>query len=188
MPTQDPDNIEESLAIRLKQLRIAQGLTLDELAKSSGISKATLSRIEKFQVSPTTHVLGKLCAAFGLTLSRLMMMVESNSPALIPRHNQVQWTDLKTGFVRRCVSPPDKDLSCEVLECELSPGTFIEYADPPIVGLEHHLVLHSGVLQVAIEDNTYTLHPGDCLRYKLQGSSAFKVLSDQIARYLLVIA
>jgi transcriptional regulator with XRE-family HTH domain len=180
-------DLEQALASRLKSLRLAQQLSLEDLAKRSGVSRASLARIEKCEVSPTANVLGKLCHAFGLTLSRLMIMTESKTTAVISRDSQRVWTDAQSGYKRRCVSPPSQDLSCEVLECELPPGTFIKYQTPPSPGLEHHLVLLEGDLQVTIEDNSYTLSPGDCLRYKLQGSSTFKVLSQHAVSYFLVV-
>ena len=39
-----------------------------------------LSRMENAEVSPTAQVLGKLCAVYGLTTSRLLYMVESDAP------------------------------------------------------------------------------------------------------------
>ncbi len=60
------------LAQRLRELRMERSWSLEELATKSGVSRATLSRIENNEVSPTAAVLGRLCAAFELTLSRLL--------------------------------------------------------------------------------------------------------------------
>lgn len=180
-------DIEKNLAIRLKSIRTERSLSLDELAKRSGVSRATLSRIEKCEVSPTTHVLSKLCTALELTLSRLMILAESTTLAVISREHQTVWMDTDNGFKRRSVSPPDEHLSCEILECELSANTYIKYDAPPIYGLEHHLVLLEGELEVTIEDKPYILSPGDCIRYKLQGSSAYRVLNNKTVRYILVL-
>jgi hypothetical protein len=70
-------------------------------------------------VSPTASVLGKLCAAYGLPVSRLMHMVEDDFTPLLRRSAQPVWTDPTIGFRRRSVSPPARTLAGEVLECEL---------------------------------------------------------------------
>src|SRR3954469_6458968 len=88
----------------LKPWRGERGWSLDELAGRSGVSRATLSRLENAEVSPTASVLGRLCAAFGLTLSRLMHMVEGQFPPLVRRVAQPVWTDASVGFCRRSVS------------------------------------------------------------------------------------
>ena len=72
-------DLDRRIAQRLKALRQERGWSLDELAGLAGVSRATLSRLENADVSPTAAVLGKLCAAHGLTMSRLMMMVEDLS-------------------------------------------------------------------------------------------------------------
>src|SRR5438034_5302546 len=105
------------LAERLRSLRAERGWSLDELAQRSNVSRATLSRLENAEVSPTASVLGKLCAAYGLTMSRLMHMVEDEFVPLVRRSAQSVWTDPTIGFRRRSVSPPAQGLAAEVLEC-----------------------------------------------------------------------
>ena len=181
----DGEDSDQKLAERLKALRIERGFSLEALAEASGVSRATLSRLENAEVSPTAQVLGKLCAAYGLTMSRLMLMVEDGFAPLIRRDAQPLWTDASIGFRRRSVSPPAQSLSAEMLECELGPGARIAYDVPPRHGLEHHLLLLEGRLQVTVGGVTHDLHPGDCLRYQLTGPSAFATPEKTGARYVL---
>ncbi len=183
----DNTPIDRLIAQRLKGLRSERGWSLDELARRSNVSRATLSRLENAEVSPTASVLGKLCAAYGLTMSRLMHMVEDDFVPLIRRSTQSVWTDPAIGFRRRSVSPPAQTLAAEALECELEPGTCITYDRPPRSGLEHHLLLIEGQLEVSIDGQTYDLRPGDCLRYQLFGPSAFATPGQCAARYILFI-
>jgi transcriptional regulator with XRE-family HTH domain len=175
------------LAQRLKELRIARSWSLDELARLSGVSRATLSRIENAEVSPTAAVLGRLAAAHGLTMSRLIRMAEDAYPPLLAREAQPVWTDPATGFCRRSVSPPARTLAGEVIEAELPPGTVIAYDRPPLPGLEHHLVMLDGSLSLSVDGNSYELRRGDCLRYQLHGASRFATARSRGARYLLFI-
>src|SRR5215510_12936660 len=112
--TTETGTIDRRIAQRLKSLRGEHGWSLDELARRSSISRATLSRLENAEVSPTASVLGKLCAAFGLTLSRLMHMVEGEFAPVVRRSMQPAWSDASVGFVRRSVSPPAQTLAGEV--------------------------------------------------------------------------
>ena len=66
------DSIEMRIAQRIRSLRTERQWPLEELASRSGVSRASLSRIENGEVSPTAAVLCKLCAAFGLTLSEIV--------------------------------------------------------------------------------------------------------------------
>lgn len=177
-------SIDRQIAQRLKSLRAERGWSLDELAKRSTVSRATLSRLENAEVSATAAVLGRLCAAYGMTLSRLIRLVEEEFAPLIPKDNQPVWTDPTNGFVRRSVSPPARMLAAEALEAWLEPGTEIIYDHPPRPGLEHHIILTEGRLDVTVEGREHQLGPGDCLRYQLFGRSEFRT-GDQPARYFL---
>jgi transcriptional regulator with XRE-family HTH domain len=188
MENADADDLtDRRIAERLKALRAEHGWSLDELAGLCQVSRATLSRLENAEVSPTTHVLGKLCTAYGMPISRLMQMVEVDFAPLMRRGAQPVWRDPSIGFRRRSVSPPARSLAGEALECELDPDTRITYERPPRPGLEHHLILVEGRLQLTINGATHDLQPGDCLRYQLTGTSVFVTPADTGARYFLFI-
>lgn len=180
----DELSIDRQIALRLKSLRSERGWSLDELATRSTVSRATLSRLENAEVSATAAVLGKLCAAYGMTLSRLIRLVETDFAPLIPRDGQPVWIDPANGFVRRSVSPPARTLAAEALECRLEPGTEIIYEQSPRPGLEHHIILTEGALSVTVEGREHRLRPGDCLRYQLFGRSEFRTGTEP-ARYFL---
>jgi len=180
-----PIDTDGRLAERLRGLRAERGWALDELASRSGVSRATLSRLENAEVSPTTSVLGKLCAAYGLTMSRLMRMVEDDFPPLVPHAAQTVWIDAEIGFRRRSVSPPAQSLAGEAIACEIEAGAKIAYDHAPKPGLEHHLLLLEGELVVTLGEDSHRLTPGDCLRYQLFGPSEFATPKKSGAKYVL---
>jgi transcriptional regulator with XRE-family HTH domain len=181
------DSIDRRIARRLKALRAERGWSLDRLAGESGVSRATLSRLENAEVSATAAVLGRLCAAFGITQSRLMLMVEDDSPAVVRPADRPVFEDPTVGFHRQSVSPPGGALAGEVVACRLGPGARIDYDRPPRPGLEHHLLLEDGALTVTVGGLAHALSPGDCLRYRLDGPSRFETPAGSGARYLLFL-
>ena len=181
------DAADMHLAERLRALRRTRSWSLDELSALSGVSRASLSRIENGDVSPTASVLGRLAGAHRTTVSRLLADIEGDAPALVRRGEQPEWVDPATGFRRRLVSPPSVGFDCELLSCELPAGARIDYPLPPRLGLEHHLYLLDGALNLTIEGVDYRLRAGDCLRYKLTGASRFFANGRRAARYILVL-
>ncbi|MCF3932657.1 helix-turn-helix domain-containing protein [Acuticoccus sp. M5D2P5] len=175
------------IAARLKALRQERGWSLDNLAALSGVSRATLSRLENGDVSPTASALAKLCLAYGLTMSRLMTMMEDDFVPLLHRDAQPVWHDPEIGFERRSVSPPSRALSAEMVEVRLHPGTLIDYDGAPRPGLEHHLYLIEGRLSVTLDTVSHHLVAGDCLRYQLFGKSRFETAPETAAHYILVM-
>ncbi|MFD9130786.1 cupin domain-containing protein [Kitasatospora sp. NPDC059571] len=98
-----------------------------------------------------------------------------------------QWTDPATGFLRRSVSPPQAGLRAELVEGTLPSGARIAYDGPSVPGLEHHLWLLSGQLELTVQEEVHRLAPGDTLRYRLWGRSAFHAPGPDPARYLLAL-
>lgn len=181
-----PD-LDRRLAARLAAMRTEHGWTLDHLAERSGISRATLSRLERGETSPTATLLGRLAAAYGRTTSRLLAEVEAEPPLLMRRDAQPVFVDPETGFRRRAVSPPAAGFDAELVEGTLPPGAVIDYARTPAMGLEHHLWMLDGLLDLTVEATTHRLGPGDCLRYRLFGPSRFACPGPAPAHYLIAI-
>lgn len=166
-------------------MRAERQWSLEDLASRSDVSRATLSRIENAEVSPTAAVLGKLCAAYGMTMSRLMLRIEEDFAPVLRKEDQPVWIDSETGFRRRSISPPARNLAGEALECELQAATRIAYDGSPRPGLEHHLLLIEGQLELTVDGRVYQLRSGDCLRYQLFGASLFVTPEHSGARYFL---
>jgi transcriptional regulator with XRE-family HTH domain len=67
-----PPVVQQLLAANLRRLRIARHLSLSELARATGISKATLSSIEGGSSNPTVETLAALAGALRVTLGELL--------------------------------------------------------------------------------------------------------------------
>jgi transcriptional regulator with XRE-family HTH domain len=188
MDVAGPDlEIERRIAQQLARLRGERSWSLETLAEKTGISRATLSRLERAELSPTAAMLGKLCSVYGWTLSRLMAEAETRPPNLVPAAAQAEWKDPETGYRRRVLSPPSPELRGELVEVRIPAGATVSYDAAPIVGLEHHLWMLEGAITLDVEGSHFSLRPGDCLRYVLTGSSRFENPGKREARYLIAM-
>ena len=59
------------LGARVRELRKAQGWTLEQAARRAGLARSTLSKIENGQMSPTYHALRKLAEGLGIPVPQL---------------------------------------------------------------------------------------------------------------------
>lgn len=183
----DSPELDRRLADRLQRLRTQRGWTLDELSKRSGVSRATLSRLERGETSPTASLLNRLCAAHGLSMSRLLAEVEARPVRRLALAEQASWRDPASGFVRRMVSPPSAGFAGELIAAELPAGACVTYDQASVPGLEHHLLLLDGALTVTLDGEPHALQPGDSLRYRLWGPTAFAAPGPGPARYILAL-
>lgn len=178
--------MERRIAQRLTQMRNERGWSLEALSQRSGISRATLSRLERSELSPTAAMLGRLCTVFGWTLSRLMAEAESAPVNLVAASQQTEWRDPESGYRRRIVSPPAAGLRGELVEVRIPAGASFSIEDSPVRGLEHHLWMIGGALRLEVAGSRFELRAGDCLRYVLNGPTHFQA-GRREAHYLVAL-
>jgi transcriptional regulator with XRE-family HTH domain len=63
-----PDQPNQTLGVRLKQLREERGLTQERLALEADVTVSTLSRIERDAASPRWSTVSKIADALGINL------------------------------------------------------------------------------------------------------------------------
>ncbi|MGW4437540.1 helix-turn-helix domain-containing protein [Streptomyces sp. NPDC004596] len=187
MRTETPDPVDARIGARLAELRAGRGWSLGELAERSGVSRSTLSRAERAETSATASLLNRLCHVYGRTMSQLLSEVEAEPAALVRAAEQRLWQDPAAGFARRSVSPPHGGLRGELVEGRLTQGADIAYDRPPVPGLEQHLWVLDGTLEVTTGDTSHALGTGDCLRMRVYGPTRFRCPGPGGARYVLAV-
>ena len=179
--------LDRRLGARIKGLRQSRGLTLDQLAERSGVSRAMISRVERGESSPTAALLDRLCAGLGVLLSALFREEAQGGP-LARRSEQPVWTDPDSGYVRRSVSPPGTGSRLEIVEVEMPAGARV-LLDAPRGGfrLDQQLWLLEGELSLTVGGREHRLAAGDCLAMLLDGPIAFHNPGEVPARYAVVL-
>jgi len=180
-------DLDRRLGARIKGLRQSRGLTLDQLAERSGVSRAMISRVERGESSPTAALLDRLCAGLGVLLSALFREEAQGGP-LARRSEQPVWTDPDSGYVRRSVSPPGTGSRLEIVEVEMPAGARV-LLDAPRGGfrLDQQLWLLEGELSLTVGGREHRLAAGDCLAMLLDGPIAFHNPGEVPARYAVVL-
>ena len=181
------DPVDIRLGARLAELRAQHGWSLGELAERSGVSRSTLSRAERAEISPTASLLNRLCGVYGRTMSQLLSEVEAEPALLVRAAEQPVWEDRTSGLVRRSVSPPHTGLRGELVEGRLRPGADLAYDRPPVPGLEQHIWVLEGALDVTAQDTEHHLDAGDCLRLRVWGPTRFRCSGPDDVRYVLAV-
>ncbi|MBP1857712.1 helix-turn-helix domain-containing protein [Rhizobium herbae] len=179
---------ETGIAERMKSLRLAQAMTLDDLATRAGVSRAMISRIERGEASPTAQLLARLCSALGTTLSRFFATEETVVSPLSRRNSQRIWRDPETGYLRRSVSPDGTGSPVDIVEVEFPPGARVVFEQQQFdASLTQHLWLFEGRLTMTAGAETYVLEAGDCLFMRLAEAHIFHNPHGEPARYAVIL-
>ncbi len=78
----DDGSLEGVIALRVRELRQGQGVTLAELARRTGMSKAMLSKIENAQTSCSLSTLARLAEALAVPVTSLFRGVDAEREAV----------------------------------------------------------------------------------------------------------
>lgn len=158
------DDTGARIAQRIRLERDARGWSLAELAERSGVSKATISKIEREEMSPTAVILVRLAGAFDLTLAGLLLRAEGGGERLARLGAQPVWRDPETGYVRRQVfSRPDHPL--EVVRVELPAGQQVALPASSYALIRQAVWVLTGALTIEEGGERHELAAGDCLGF-----------------------
>ncbi|PYB70004.1 helix-turn-helix domain-containing protein [Rhizobium wuzhouense] len=183
------DDFEKTVGERVRALRMRRGLTLDQLAEASGVSRAMISRIERAEASPTAALLARLCSALGVSLSVFFAEEGGVADPLMRRARQPVWRDPESGYLRRAVSPPGTGSGTDIVEVEFPPQAHVRFPGRPTGRSQtQHVWVFEGVIELTVGETVHRLEAGDCLFMNVGDVHAYHNPTDVPARYAVVIA
>jgi transcriptional regulator with XRE-family HTH domain len=181
------DDHSNRLAQRLRLERDSRGWSLADLAERSGVSKATISKIERAEVSPTSVVLVRLASAFDLTLAGLLLRAEGQPNRLSRVADQPVWRDPETGYLRRQVfNRPDHPI--EIIRVEMPAKKRVTLPASSYAHIRQILWVLSGALVITEGGVRHELGTGDCLGFGPPAEVTFANESSASCTYVVALA
>ncbi|WP_435230679.1 helix-turn-helix domain-containing protein [Pseudopelagicola sp. nBUS_20] len=162
---EDEQKILNLLPTRLREARRAQGLSLDAVAKLSGVSRSMVSQIERGESSPTIATLWNLTRALQVDFAGLLDERAASKKIEILRDAQVPTFENRgKGCCIRILSPPEDAGKHEVYDIRLTASGFLE-SQPHTRGAREHLTVIDGLVEVVSGDIVEVVGEGDTARY-----------------------
>jgi len=189
--TEAASKLNERIAARVRELRAARGLSLDALARKSGVSRSMISLIERGECSPTAVVLEKVATGLGVVLASLFDVpvgaADGPGDPVARWNNQPEWRDPASGYVRRNVSPPGRLM--QMVEVQFPPGASVAFeTGARNIRIHQQIWILEGAIDITLGDECHRLRPGDCLAMELDRPTMFHNPTRKPARYVVVIA
>jgi transcriptional regulator with XRE-family HTH domain len=182
------DAMVRRIAAGIRKHREQLGISANDLAERSGVSRAMVSKLERLEVSPTAALLGRLCNGLGITLSSLIASAETTpSPAVASAADQPTWHDPDTGLLRTMVSPRNTGSRVEIVHIELPSGARVHY-EAVHAAYDQHLVILGGKLTRMEGAEHFELSAGDCMHCRVDVAHTFSNQGRSPCKYLVVIA
>jgi len=180
------DDPEIQIAAQIRQERERRNWSLAELAERSGVAKASISKIERNEMSPSAGILGRLAAAFDLTLASLLLRAEGDKGRLVRAKEQPVWRDPATGYVRRQIFRREGH-PLELARIEFPPGKSVSFPPWSYEGFQHVLWVISGTLTLREGGQTHVLEAGDSLAFGPPSEITFSNKSAKPCTYLVAL-
>lgn len=180
------DDTATRIARRIRLERDARSWSLAELAERSGVAKATISKIEREEMSPTAVILVRLSAAFDLTLAGLLLRAEGGG-RLSQNAEQPVWTDPETGYVRRQVFVRS-DHPVEVVRVELPAGKSVTLPASSYARIRQAVWILEGEMVITEGGQRFELKAGDCLGFGPPADTTFANEGPAPCTYAVVLA
>jgi transcriptional regulator with XRE-family HTH domain len=181
------DDIGIRLAERLRLERDSRGWSLADLADRSGVAKATISKIERAEASPTAAILVRLSAAFGLTLAGLMLRAEGQGDRLSRAADQPVWRDPETGYIRTQVfNRPDHPV--ELVQVEMPAGQRVALPKSSYAHIRQIVWVQRGSLVITEGGDRHELSAGDCLGFGTPIDVTFANETSSPCEYVVALA
>ncbi|MEU0312101.1 helix-turn-helix domain-containing protein [Nocardioides sp. NPDC006273] len=150
------------VARNVRRFRIERGLSLGEVARRSGLSKQTVSKLELGTGNPTVDTLIALGAALDVPARRLL--TEWGTPVFVQRTDEAEWID-QGGTQERSLDQiyGSGYVITRVLRLEKGRDT-AELAPQP-QGTLHHAYVISGKVRMGPVTDAVELAAGDFVRF-----------------------
>jgi len=150
------------VARNVRRFRLERGLSIGDVARRSGLSKQTLSKIEMGAGNPTVETLAAVGAALDVSLRRLV--TEWGTPVFVQRADQGEWAEA-AGRQERALDETYGSGYVQTLLVKMSRADDsgeIE-AHPP--GTLHHVYVISGKVRIGPLSDLVELAAGDFARF-----------------------
>jgi transcriptional regulator with XRE-family HTH domain len=159
--------------------RLAQGMSLGDLARASGLSKTILARIESGAGNPSVETLWRVSRALTLPLGALLAEDETPRVRAIPaRSGEPLQAD--AGMAAWLVHADAHEHRSEVYELAFEKGVE-QRGEPHLPGTEEVIVCTAGRMRAGPAPEPVALEPGDAVWFAADVAHVYTAEEDSRA-------
>lgn len=177
--------MSDEIGPNIRRRRQSLGMSIDALAKASGVSGAMVSEVERGMKNPTVKLAYQLARALGCTLTDLLG--EPPAPqVLIHRAKDLRtFVDPASGVERLGLRADMLSRHLEIARYVLPPGQETGEMAPNRPGLVEMILVLEGQLTVVLAGESYQLETGDSVTYGVQTTN-YVNRSESACSFLLL--
>ncbi|WP_309119671.1 XRE family transcriptional regulator [Paenibacillus sp.] len=177
--------IHKKVGRNLQAIRKSRGLSLDNVAELTGVSKAMLGQIERGDSNPTISVLWRIVGGLGISFTTLIEEADANVTVVSPAEVE-PFVEEDGAYRAYPLFPYNLRTKFESYLVMLDPGS--EHgAEPHNEGVEEYIFVHKGVLELRIGDDVYLAPAGSSVRFSANRPHRYVNPGAETAQFYTVI-
>ena len=157
------DTLNFTIGNKLKEIRSLRGLSLDEVTKLTGVSKAMLGQIERGKSNPTVSTLWKISTGLKVSFSYFIEEIKEEME-VVYQEEIVPITEEKNAMKLYPIYPFDAAKGFEIFTIEMEAGC-IHTSPPHSQGVEEYLIVTQGAITMSVGSQTFLLKQGTSIRF-----------------------
>ncbi|HEY4102945.1 MAG TPA: helix-turn-helix domain-containing protein [Polyangiaceae bacterium] len=170
------DDLSARLAHNVRELRNARGFSQQQMAKLSGLPRATWSNLESGSANPTLTVLHAVCSALQVSLEEIV--AEPRASARLYRKGSLP--ERLRGTVTVSTLLPDKIPGMQIERLEL-PLESRMIGVPHTPGTREYLTCESGNIELVASGESYRMGEGDVVVFRGDQRHSYTNIGRKIA-------
>jgi transcriptional regulator with XRE-family HTH domain len=161
---------------KLKDIRNKRDLSLEEVAKLTGVSKAMLGQIERGKSNPTVSTLWKI--ATGLKISFSLFIDENQEDLKVINQKDITPVIEDNDRMKLYpIFPFDANKGFEIFTIELEPDCN-HVSTPHNEGVEEYIIVTEGEIEIDINNKIFKLQKGNSIRFMANCPHSYKNINQ----------
>ena len=158
------DYLSHNIAINLKKIRKAKGMSLDVVAEQTGVSKSMLATIEKGEANPSIGVLGKIMSGLRIDLQDLTQPPQ-NDTWLVNIDKLEPTKDVQGQYHVWTCFPIADNRMVEIYRIDIEPGGVYESGSHG-ERTKEYITMMKGTLSIQLEDGIHVIEQEQFFRFE----------------------
>ncbi|MGE4354096.1 MAG: helix-turn-helix domain-containing protein [Oscillospiraceae bacterium] len=179
------ENINSVVAENLKLVREQRKLSLDAVAKLTGVSKSMLGQIERGEVSPTISTVWKIANGLKLSFTELVSRPKTDYE-IVELKQLCPLIEDDERYRAYPVFPYDNSRRFEMYAIEIEAGGGLK-SEPHPLGTEEFITVFSGELTVYVENEAISVQTGNSFRFRADRHHRYQNRGRETCRLSMVI-
>lgn len=175
-----------ALGQRIRSIRLTAGLTVDALARQSGVSRSMVAAVEGGDKAPTVLTLHRIASGLGTNMTHLLGE-ETQGDTIVLRQRDQRVARDPSGWERRTLTPVPPGSTFEFMRTTIPPGVDTGVFPPHRPGTREVVAVEVGTLLLTIDGTPWHVGSGDSISYRGDVLHQFANAGDVACVYYLTL-